>query len=412
MLSSVAMLSTAPHSLFGPSSLELPKFESDPFAAIKKGPLGISKPTQGLKGSRGESFEVKQEWSAVAFNAPAWDVCGKELEMIPADFPLERTHREIKEDAAIVASRITEALRIHSIQSEFDCKNAKAKCLTRDCVNFRIRLYAGGENGQPVVVEVQRRSGSSSSFMRSCRVILSAAEGDICKEKEERTKAAPYVKKPINQMKCLANVIANEEEKEQVAMSALEGVIDMIRANREDLTLMGIENLCSLTDPLKTCPVTALNICKDIMMGSDSYDIREEIRVLADRDVFVPEFDHENLPSHSEQVRLLTLRVFSNCLSICNQDAFLASIVKEQMWFRENLIPTLVDEIKRAKSAANNAYEAATCVSSLVSCSDVARKAVVINGGITALEEANKFGAANHELLAEETRRCLDMLRK
>ena len=123
----------------------------------KAPPIGLSKPKLGLTQSR-TSFTVTQEWTS-----QQWDVKGHDLEMVPVDFPLERTHREIRCDASEVAKRISSSLQRLSIDAEYDNEKAKAKCKTMECVKFRIRLYASGENGQPVVVEVQRRSGSTSS---------------------------------------------------------------------------------------------------------------------------------------------------------------------------------------------------------------------------------------------------------
>lgn len=407
-LRSVAMLSSTAPSLFSEHSFEK---TSGGFGAVLPSKFG-PRPAKSLKGTARESFGVKQEWSAVAFNTSSWDVCGKDLEMVPTDFPLERTHREIKEDASIVARRISEVLRVHSIQTEFDSKIAKAKCTTQDCVNFRIRLYAGGENGQPVVVEVQRRCGSASSFMRTCRAVLSAAEGGACEMNGQvYGKVPPFVKKPIGQMKCIENAVVAENQWIEQARSALAGVIEMIRANRSDLTLLGLENLCCLTDPTKTSPVSSLYICKDILMGNDAYDIREEILVMAERDAFLPEYDQDGTPTHVQHFRQLALRVFSNCLNLCHKDGFLDSVVKEQKWFGDSLIPSLVDELKRAETSANNAYEASSCVFSLISCSEAARKSFVDNGGLVALQAANAFGVERHELLAEETGRCLNAFR-
>lgn len=371
--------------------------------------LGISKPSKGLKGPARESFGVKQEWSATAFPS-SWIVDGQELELVPTEFPLERTHREISEDASIVASRISETLRLLSIQTEFDCKKAKAKCTTSDCVNFRIRLYAGGEDGKPVVVEVQRRCGSASSFMRSCRAILDAAEGESTRS--DTKMKAPNQMKAIGDLKCLEKARPSDEEAKIEVKSSLDVAVEMLRSSRHDLTLMGLENMCYLTDPLKTLPQCALRISRDIIMENNMFDLREEIRVLIERDHFRNGLDSDEGPvNHDEHLRQLALRVFSNAMALCSKDGCLIVAVNEQKWFGDTLIPTLIDELKRATVSANSAYEAAICVLSLVSCSGLALQVLVENGIVPALESAYEFGTLRHELLAEEALRCLEVIK-
>jgi hypothetical protein len=84
--------------------------------------------------------------------------------------------------------------------------------------------------------------------------------------------------------------------------------------------------------------------------------------------------------------------------------------VKEQRWFEDHLIPLLIDELKRAPLSACIAYRAASCIHSLLVCSDVARLILEKNGGVEALGKAYKFGVGSHELLASETLRCLKVI--
>lgn len=379
-------------SMGGPSLFQskVPSFGKPP-------PLGISRtPSGGLSSGSDSLFGVKQEWSASA-SPSVWDVKGEDLELVPLDFPLERTHREISEDASKVATRISGALHTLSIETEYNCEKAKAKCKTNDYVNFRIRLYAGSESGQPVIVEVQRRNGSASIFMRSCRAILDAAEG-----KDMIRKVLPFMKKPIGQMKCLQSIpLAVEAPK-----NPLDHAMEMLRSNKRDSNMLGLENLCHLTDPVITVATTAVQVSKSVIIGDE---VREEIRALTERDVFP--LDDEGLANHADQLRHLALTVFANALVVCSKDGCLAEALKKQKWFCDHLIPSLLDELGRAESFTNSAYQAACCVHSLVSCSEVAKQLVVDQGGVSILEQAHTFGSRRHALLASETRLCLETIK-
>lgn len=376
--------------------------------------LGIPRPSFGLKRlpqSQSKSFEVTKEWSGVA-PAKGWNVKGEDLELVPVDYPLERTHREIMDtDASVVASRISAALASMSIETEFDCKNAKAKCKTGDYVGFRIRLYAGNESGQPVVVEMQRRCGSASSFMSTCRAILLAAEGKDA-SLQPQGRVPPFKKQPVGELRCLQHAMDKNRNFENEARVALDDVVNMLRSDQLDSNLLGIENLVSLTDPIKTSPSVSLLVSKSILLGDDKYDMREEIRILTERDFFATgAADHSRgMTARLDQLRHHALIVFANALNMCANDGCLEGAIKEHPWFKEYLVPSLCDELRRVASNACNAYQASCCLSSLLSCSEQVRQLLRQQSGVELLKESNAFGLARHALLANETERCLKYL--
>jgi hypothetical protein len=377
--------------------------------------LGLSRPSLRAGGTQPHvnsftpdaSFGVEQEWSAV-MSPSLWNVKCEDLDIVPLDFPLERTNREIMgATASVVSSRISNALRCLSIEADYDDKNAKAKCKSSDLVSFRIRLYSGGENGEPVVVEVQRRCGSASSFMFSCRAILNSAEGKGVEEALGIKEVPPFMRKPIGQMKCLQSVVPKKENVDEVVIAELDCVMVMLRSKQRDSNVLGLENLCNITDPLKTVPLVAIRVSKCVVLGDEKYDVREEIRALTERDVFAPE---DGPSEHAEHLRHLSLAAFANALSTCATDGCLTAAVKDQKWFAEHLIPLLLDELKRAPSSACIAYRAASCLHSLIECSVEARIILEKSGGVDTLEKAHEFGLGSHALLANETRRCLKVV--
>ena len=306
----------------------------------------------------------------------------------------------------MVASRISEALRAHSIEASFKSKPPKAKCKTRDFVSFRVRLYAGSEGGDPVVVEVQRRSGPTSCFMHICRAILDSAEG---KEVGSSRKPSHFAKIPLDEMKCLEGILKPEDDME-LATSALHDSMAMIRSKKRDTNLLGLENLCVLTDPIKTTPAVSLEISKTVVLGAEN-DIREEIMLLIERDVFAPDAAEDiALCHHVELRRQYALAAFANCLSLSSKDGCLGSAFVEQLWVRESLVPTLLDELRRVESNACNATQAVMCIHSLACSSSTARQFLIDQGILEQLRQANKYGSACNELLASETERCMKVL--
>ena len=391
-------MSQAPSLQFG-ASLDGPAFGKVP-------PLGINRPAS-ISSRRSASISVKQVWNEVN-----WKLTDP-LEQVPVDFPLERTHREIRGPTANeVASRISNALRLLSVDAEYDGEKAKAKCTTSDCVSFRIRLFAGGEYGLPVVVEVQRRSGPASSFMRVCRKILDGAEGAEIKPETEpaRKKVPSCMKKPIGSMKCLQG-LPQRVDPVGLVNADLDKCMELLRSKQKDTNVLGLQNLCHLTDPLKTRPDMALKACKAIIIEATCDEIREELAVMLQKDAFLPEeFDDEGAMDLHAQARHMSLVLLSNTLVLTSKDGCLANAVKSLKWFTEFLIPSLLDEVKGFESSANNAYEAACGLTSLATCSEVARRVMEENSAVDDLRSAYSYGIANHELLANESERTLQAM--
>jgi hypothetical protein len=330
------------------------------------------------------------------------------------DFPLERTRREIHNvTASQVADRISKSLRLLSVEAEYDGEKAKAKCKTNNMVSFRIRLFAGDERSQqPVIVEIQRRSGSPSCFMRVCRQILDGAEGVEIEAETvpSRKKLPPFMMKmPVSGLKCIQNASVDRNPQAEANESILKS-LDLLRSKEKDTNCLGLEHLCHMTDPLKTRPDIALLCCKAVISGEHGAEIREEIGVMLQKDVFVPEeFEANSMKELFDKCRHLSLCVLSNVLNLTSKEGCLADAVKNEKWSAD-LIFTLLDEVKGFEGNSNNAYEAVCGLTCLASSSDVAKRLMLEQSALEDLEAAYSFALSNHELLANEIRRSLKAL--
>lgn len=374
--------------------------------------MGIARPSK-LRGkslsTESGGYGCTKEWDELIAAPSNWDVKCDDLELVPIDFPLERTHREIADvDSTEVSKRISDALKMLSIDAEYNAKKARAKCKTTDLVKFRIRLYAGSETGMPVVVEVQKRSGSSSSFMRSCREILKAAEGIAVSSSPRPRKGPPSFKKPIAAMNCLKDAKVKVPQNGE-AMSVLNASLTMFRSKSLESNVLGLENLCSLTDPVKTTPVTALVVSKRIILDEAMNDTREDIFALFQRDVFLSEFNVNE--AYAERMHHHSLVLFSNAFEMCAKDGCLGPVVEKEAWFEESLIPSLIDEVKTADFSAANAFQAVRCLQSILSSSTKVCSVFKNIGGFEAIDLAHEFALEHHQLLAEETKRFMTVIK-
>lgn len=375
--------------------------QSDSLISTQK----ASKPGPDSRSSKGVA--IRREWKDCNWKVSV-------LNEVPLDFHLERTKREIeKVSVAEVVQRITKSLRLLSVQAEFDSENAKAKCKTIDMVGFHIRLFAGELRSQePVIVEIQRRSGSPQCFMRACKKILDAAEGvEIQPESTPARKKIPscMMKTPISEMKCLKNIVKDDVEIEVTA--GISKSLEMLSSKRTDVNVLGLENLCLMTDPLKTRPGVALMACKEMLIGKYCREIRDEIEGMLQRDEYLSkESGVHPFRSLLYKCRHLAVVLLSNILALTSQNGCLRPAIENQKWFTNNLIPMLLDEVKSFEASSNNAYEATCGLASMAKCSDIAKKVMVENSAVDDLKTANNFAIYNHNLLESETRRCLGLM--
>ena len=359
-------------------------------------------------------MSMQKEWKGEVTVPSSWNVTS--LEMASEDFPLERTNREINDcDAGQVADRISDALRKLSIKAEYDGPNAKAKCQTQDLVSFRIRLYSGGVTGQPIIVEVQRRSGSTRSFMQSCRAILAAAEGQSVDTNHNQAKnhtrtVPPFLKsRPVGDLKCLQG--ANVPDVETSTNGALQRVVELLGATKMDVQVLGLENLACLTDPIQSAPKCALMAAKAVFLPTEQVCVREDVCTVLAR-------CNEDDDSEDDEARGVNLReksrhfcmlVFSTSLSVMAQSGCLKECVEsEQTWFVETLLPLLLGEVSDAATGPNNAYLAVSGLKLLLCGVPRVTDKVSELDGPAILRNANEVGRQVHELLEKEAGKCLD----
>ena len=367
---------------------------------IKRPVQWMSAPSRVSNGRSG-SVTMEKEWSGKV-PAANWNVQPECLALVPLDFPLERTHREIPdENASVVAARISLALQKLSVDAEFCDKTAKAKCKTKDFVSFRIRMYSGGDGGQPVIIEVQRRTGPVRSFMHTCRSIFAAAEGKDFKCEK------PLGPKPVSctaSMKCLDGAAVSVDPHAE-CVASLHRVVDLLRDSRIDVNVLGMENLCSLTDPMKTALQTAELAAKAVVIGIDNLCLHDEIYLVLQRSSdHIMDADDKGA-DYGERLRTLSLKVFALSLKLTVQVKCLEDAVTEHSWLLDVLVPMLLAEIDRAQDSPLRACIAIACITSL--CTTSIKSVILDMKAEVLIRAAQRVGNQRNELLAKEADRCL-----
>eukprot|EP00566_Odontella_aurita_P013412 CAMPEP_0113561832 /NCGR_PEP_ID=MMETSP0015_2-20120614/20193_1 /TAXON_ID=2838 /ORGANISM="Odontella" /LENGTH=449 /DNA_ID=CAMNT_0000463667 /DNA_START=91 /DNA_END=1437 /DNA_ORIENTATION=+ /assembly_acc=CAM_ASM_000160 len=340
---------------------------------LSKAPVGLGHSQLKSKGRR-ESYRT-------------WKVSS--VESLPDDFPLERTSRHIPDaDAPVVSARISDCLRDRSIEAKYDDLKAIAKCRTQDFVSFKIRLFSGREDveGGGIIVEVQRRKGSSHCFMKDCRAVLSAAEGGSADNVEDETMI--YLKRPVSDMACLKGVQVSDDNTEQ----DIETPKRLLSDDNYDSHILGMESVEKLTNPLHAAPEVVVLAAKSVILPVTSPEIRDSISNLLKHGCLRPDeavlTGPEGDNDFNEQMHHLALTSVLNAVRATAKDGTLADAVSQQSdWFSHVLIPALVEDIRNAPDRAHDARTAIECLKSLSRCSPLAKTMVVAAGALDALEQ-------------------------
>jgi len=296
---------------------------------------------------------------------------------LPEFHPLERTAVFVPNtNSYVIAARISGVLRDRSIEATYENEKAKVKCVTTEGVDFRVRLYQGrNQYSHGIIVEVQRRFGSSLHFHGDMEAILDAAQGKIPTPPPPAANALPEV--------------SDDEDDYDVpppsGSSSLLMVSKMLSFNGFDAQYLGLQTLCSLVDSDRMSLATARAVSTELLK--------------VDSEVGNKVFGY--VVSRKTDESSFTLRVMA--LQILADSMKASGIVPE--FVRAPLRPVLLQDLKDAESRPRSALMAARCLEFFIrGDSDT----MELN---EAFEHAREVGEARHASLMQQAERCISSIR-
>lgn len=368
--------------------------------------------------SKGAQALVGQLYSKLESSPPRWAVT--ELPTLPDFHPLEQTAVYIPNSTPKeIAARIDECLKVRSIATTFDNEKAKARCITRDNVDFRIFMYRGRNKYQHgVIVEVQRRRNFSFRFHSDVSAVLDAARAKhhpptpdpviaIISEAEEEQAAEESAHDP-----------AVGEKRKYEPPSSLQIARDMLKNPTLDSTQMALESLSSLTDPERMGKRTAERVANQIVSGSEvvgGRDVRNAVISILQTNRLGP---NDELPPSDEEyvetVRTLAMSVLSNSIAVlAESETFRSAFEGQEDMMLTEIVPLLLDQIKIAEQSPRMAALSAKCLRGIVLVLGADAIGPVMEGyALEHLESAQKVGQTQHAELAEMSAKCLEEIQK
>lgn len=361
---------------FDPMDLDAKSFSTHSQSFSKQPQSFSTQPQSFSKSSQFLSIQSKKSsWIGDRKEIPPlWIVT--DATVLPEFHPLERTATFVpRTSAAEVASRVSSVLRELSIQAEY--VRSEAQCLTAYGVEFRVFLYQGQKDySHGIIVEVQRRFGSSLLFHADTQAILDAAAGKQLEPPFKKPRTVPLVEDD------------KDEDLLSVSSSSLDFVRKLLSHQGQDAHFLALQTLSSLSDCERMGNKTAEGVATVILTPGD---------VIGSKVLEVI----ENMDGKKDEIglRLVALNV------LCNLITALKGNVSDNQ--RTRFTTIFAKELQDADSSPQMAFFATKGLAPLLNSSGV-----LDNELRSALKFAYEVGKKKHVRLMEQAQVCLQAFEK
>lgn len=380
-----------------------------------------------------------------------------QLRPIPNYYPMERSSRilnlnEHEHKLEEITGNVSECFRVLGIQAKYFESPAGAALLTPEQVEIYLYLWKAG-GGKQVCVEVQRRRGDSVTFHRYARHILEAASGDFDPAEYKDYSDSHYLKAAE---KLIRTELTKATDQRQESLIAIELAAGLIKKDRFDARILGMESLCILTDPRKTNLNTALLASRAVLFGvqkdeqnpmfrnihefvlnvvqkrcmGDEESLLEDMVVeydSDDEDYFDDEEERDETkpPEYHDSMKTLVnygLTIITNSWEVLTTfesfdsepettDGHPLSVDTAVAEFHRissdlthtDILTSLLMELGRAESKAHNACLAAKCLRLLCQSSHEARERTKALSGLQRASRAEEVGKETNARLERES---------
>lgn len=367
--------------------------------------------------------------------------------LLPHFHPVEQTAVFVPHMAAtptVVSARISAILRELAVEAVYDTTKAKIKCTTlEDQIEFRLRLYQGRAPAyrHGIIVELQRRFGTSLAFHAITQAILAAAQGKSSKIKTTTSPSATSTSNLIHQENILppAPVLVAEEENEdedskandeegarmtmqQNAESSLAMVSKMLHLPGFDSQYLALQILSSSVDAEKLSSSMARTVATKLLrsFSSSFFDEEEEktdqeqdegtavgrkvFRYIVTKDQGTTE-NNKTMSPDRKILRNMCLNILATALRATAYGDSPTTLPRPPASLR----CVLLDDVRNAPHHPNTAVLAARCLEHILRRHDPEEEEDK-DAIIAAFEIARKVGEARNTTLARQVETCMMLL--
>eukprot|EP00934_Nitzschia_sp_Nitz4_P002445 Nitzschia sp. Nitz4//scaffold72_size95085//19777//21261//NITZ4_004748-RA/size95085-snap-gene-0.119-mRNA-1//-1//CDS//3329557339//2440//frame0 len=421
-------------------------------------------PTSLLSGSLPASLRESDDGLSVAgMNSVVsarprrlWAVQDASLPRIPKLYPpLNPNCTTYVGDASpsVVAVRIAECLRKRSMAVEYDDESATATVMSVDRCHFQVQLWKGNvtdiaDFSHGVVVECLRVRGPALSFYPACRAILQAALGQSTGDDARPMHQTNGLEFPRllegdpsrlgNQSDSPSFVGMPRSPKAASPERALEQAMELVKKDRIDTQMLGMERLVDLTTPSICGKETAVFVSLQLVEKNPQWlvDMIQEEEASPDSTTYESTALDSNVTHstiglaafpeegrHISAMRAHALRILCNTLSTLSAAQILPRVLSKQEggstkhpMIDNPMINALVSDLKGANrppgivqgtklASAHETTLAVRILRILGENTPTVKLVLESDAVLERLETARLCGRATHLQLQQETER-------
>lgn len=369
--------------------------------------ISVDKPYSGV--NKDSSSALKKYRRGMT---STWNVI--ELPTIPHFYIKEKTSVAVMNvEPQCVADRIAQCARLLSADCYYDDQKAGAT-LSMNNMELCVQLFKVSDNTQQVVVvEIRRKNGSPISFHRAARAIINAAKGNNINMNSSLT--------PTSQTKTRIAHEENKHDDDVTVARTIEKVDSLLRKDRVDANLLGLESLLHLTNSGSSSKTMALFTAGVILNGWKNDVIKNTVFSLI-KNSNDDEDEAKNIveDGFNQRMRIFALSLLANSLEVSSNNRQcdgggeindLESKLSNDEWVEDGgILWSLVEKLKNSESCLQEAYFAAKCLKTALEASADLRSWATEREVSNVVEHSQKVGHSTHNLLgraSDELLLCL-----
>jgi len=306
-------------------------------------------------------------------------------------FGLDTGSVEINFNAAIVAARIDDCLRLRSVEVDFDSDNAEAICKTSRFLEYKICLFESND-GASTFVEMMRIHGCGYEFRAEREAVMNAAKGLGV------VTLAPPKPLPIPAELMQKYVPPSDSELE----STIHRACDALHSSNCHCVLFALQNLAAVTNTNNSHSATAHKTSMLIMENESN--IRDVILA-----IYLAKAQNAT-DDVSDQIGQACLTIMEHGLQslAANNSGYLDQTYTE---FAEKLIPRLIQDIKQCDcSRTSNSCLALQCLNLILKHSSRACQTAQEIGLRDTIAHAEEYGRREYLKLEHLARSTIEVL--
>lgn len=195
-----------------------------------------------------------------------WKLAPEHVLPVPIYHPMERSAVSVPDlPAEEITKRISTFMKQNSISAEYENATSRVQCVSDDLVKFVVQLWQC-PSGDGIIIEIQRRQGCCVAMQTIRHRLLEAIQtGKGMEPLPQPSRSTCGVVQTLIEK----SILPPPPDSLQCGAAALDLAKGLLHSVRLDAQRLGLESLCSLTNPAQVFIRDADLVSETILIDSD-----------------------------------------------------------------------------------------------------------------------------------------------